>query len=227
MRPKALYLVAFHGGTILVAVAVAGFLDPALPVASEAWTWMAATVLFAGVWSLYGNDCGPSAGRHRSVWVIPAAAAACLIISHLVDNRGLTGVSLFTGTILVAMGEELVFRFAPFMLLAHFQKKWRNITTAIFGIIVFVAAHMPSLDILLIDKLCFAIAATALVMASGGIWLAVAFHVLSNLLWHAMVVIGQQGHMSYFMADLVLVLAALVLALRLRVRKELSIGVSV
>jgi membrane protease YdiL (CAAX protease family) len=127
----------------------------------------------------------------------------------------------------VALGEELVFRFAPFVLLVHLRMKWRNMTTAIFGIIVFVAAHMPSLDILLIDKLFFAIAATALVMASGGIWLAVSLHVLSNLLWHAMVVIGQQGHMAYFMADLVLVLAALAVALRLRVRKELSIGVSV
>ena len=227
MRPKALYLAAFHGGTMVIAVAVAGFLDPASQVPPEAWTWMAAATLFAGVWWLYGSDGGRPAGRPRSVWVIPAVAAACLISSHLINNRGLAGVSLLAGTILVALGEELVFRFAPFVLLAHFPKKWRTMTTAIFGIIVFVAAHMPSLDILLIDKLFFAISATALVMASGGIWLAVSLHVLSNLLWHAMVVIGQQGHMAYFMADLVLVLAALIVALRLRVRKELSIGVSV
>lgn len=227
MRPKALYLAAFYGCTVLVAVAGAGFLDPASQVAPEAWTWMAATVFFAGLWWIYGKARGSPVGRERPVWAIPAVAAGCLVISHLMTGPELSGVSLFAGTILVALGEELVFRFAPFVLLAHCKRLWRNMTTMIFGIIVFVAAHMPSLDILLVDKLCFAIAATALVMVSGGIWLAVSLHVLSNLLWHAMVVIGQQGHTSYFVADLVLVMAALIMALRLRVRKELSIGVSV
>lgn len=227
MRPKALYLAAFYGLTVLVAVAGAGFLDPASQVGPDAWTWMAATVLFAGLWWIYRKERESPVGRERPVWAIPAVAAGCLILSQVMNGLELAGVSLVAGTVFVALGEELVFRFAPFVLLAHCKRLWRNMTTAIFGIIVFVAVHMPSLDILLIDKLCFAIAATALVMASGGIWLAVSLHVSSNLLWHAMVVIGQQGHLSYFVADLVLVTAALIVVLRLRVRKELSIGVRV
>jgi hypothetical protein len=222
-----LYLATFYGGTVLVAVASQGAHGPGSRVTPEAWTWMGATVLFAGLWWIYGNACGPPTARRQPVWVIPAVAACCLILSHLINSPKLAGLSLLCGTILVALGEELAFRFAPFMLLAHFTRLWRTVTTALFGIIFFVAVHMPALDILLIDKLCFALAATALVVVSGEIWLAVFLHVFSNLLWHAMVVIGQQGHETYFVVDLVLVLAALLLALRLHARKELSIGVSV
>jgi membrane protease YdiL (CAAX protease family) len=188
---------------------------------------MAATVLFSVLRWIYGKEHEPPMERDRPVWAIPTLAASCLVLSHVMNGSELAEVSLVVGTVFVALGEELVFRFAPFVLLAHCKRLWRNMTTAIFGIIVFVAVHMPSLDILFIDKLFFAVAATALVVVSGGIWLAVSLHVSSNLLWHAMVVIGQQGHLSYFVADLVLVTAALIVALRLHVRKGLSIGVSV
>lgn len=227
MRPRALYLVLFSGCTAAAALASAVFPGPASTGAPEAWTWTAATMLFAGLWWTYGKERGTPAGEERPVWTIPAVAAVCLVVSHIMRCPEFAGVSLIVDTVLVAVGEELVFRFAPFALLAHCKKRWRNMTTAIFGTIIFVAAHMPSLDILLIDKLCFALAATALVIVSGGIWLAVSLHVSSNLLWHAMVVNGQQGHVSYFAADLVLVLVASIVALRLRARKEFPIGVGV
>lgn len=220
---KSLYLIAFWGCALLVAVVVAPLSGADGPLSAEEPAWVAAALLFVGFVWLYDKDRGTAVAREPRIWAIPVVAVACLLTILILGASGMSEISLVPGVVLVAIGEELVFRGAPLILLTHCGKLLRIVVTATVGILVFVAAHIPSFDILLVDKVCFAVTATILVIASGGIWLSALLHISSNLLWHA---IGRQSNAAYFVVDILLLLVTSILALRFGVRKGSSIGVS-